>query len=171
MSRIKLFMGLGFIAPLVSYTPVAAWSPAPPLPGMEGPGGVPHYFRPYGNWAFSPLPMGPIATVNVEDGGTGYSLTPTVTVTDAYITPIRQAQVTATMDANGVITGFTIMDPGTDYVAPVVMITDSTGTGAIADAVIGGPLTGLIAGRCPFIAGPGQQRPRYYLFHHLPCLT
>ncbi len=31
---------------------------AAPLPGTEGPGGVPHYFGPYGNWAYSPLPEG-----------------------------------------------------------------------------------------------------------------
>jgi hypothetical protein len=49
------------------------------------PGGVPHYFGPYGNWAFSPLPKGGVGTVTVVDGGTGYSATPTVTVNDAYL--------------------------------------------------------------------------------------
>ena len=46
---------------------------AAPLPGIEGPGGIPHYFGPYGNWAFSPLPKGGIAEVTILDGGTGYS--------------------------------------------------------------------------------------------------
>jgi hypothetical protein len=32
----------------------AAVTPAD-LPAGEGPGGIPHYFGPYGNWAFSPL--------------------------------------------------------------------------------------------------------------------
>jgi len=48
------------------------------------PGGTPHYFGPYGNWAFSPLPKGPVGTVSVVDGGTGYT-TATVTVGDAYL--------------------------------------------------------------------------------------
>ena len=49
------------------------------------PGGVPHYFGPYGNWAFSPLPAGPVASVTVMAGGAGYSATPTVTIDDAYL--------------------------------------------------------------------------------------
>jgi len=40
-----------------------------PLPGIEGPGGVPHYFGPYANWAFSPLPKRGIASVTVDKGG------------------------------------------------------------------------------------------------------
>ncbi len=60
-----------------------AMAAAPPLPGIEGPGGVPHYFGPYGNWAFSPLPKGAVTTITVVDGGTGYTA-PTVTITDAY---------------------------------------------------------------------------------------
>ena len=118
---------------------------APSLPGVEGPGGVPHYFGPYGNWAYSPLPKGPIAAVTVVDGGAGYSGTPTVTINDAYLpaVDITPANVTAFV-TGGVITGFTINNGGAGYVAPVVTITDSTGTGAIADAVIGGALTGGI---------------------------
>jgi FtsP/CotA-like multicopper oxidase with cupredoxin domain len=107
------------------------------------PGGLPHYFGPYGNWAFSPLPAGPVATVTVVDGGTGYSATPTVTVDDAYVASFTPATVTATV-AGGVITGFTIVDGGSGYMAPVVTITDSTGTSALADAIIGGAVTGGI---------------------------
>ena len=47
--------------------------PVPPPKGIEGPGGVPHYFGPYGNWAFSPLPYGSIGTITVDSGGTGYA--------------------------------------------------------------------------------------------------
>ena len=61
MSKIKFLMFVTLIATLFAYAPVAAFTPAPPLPGIEGPGGVPHYFGPYGNWAFSPLPRGPVA--------------------------------------------------------------------------------------------------------------
>jgi FtsP/CotA-like multicopper oxidase with cupredoxin domain len=145
MNKIRLLIFVCIIATLIAHTPVAAYTPAQPLPGIEGPGGVPHYFGPFGNWAFSPLPKGPVAQVTVVDGGTGYTA-PVVTISDAYITPTTPADVTATV-VGGVITGFTINSGGVDYVAPVVIITDSTGTGALADAVIGaatlgGPLTG-----------------------------
>src|SRR5512138_1769373 len=42
---------------------------AAPLAGIEGPGGIPHYFGPYGNWAFSPLPKGPITSVTLDSAG------------------------------------------------------------------------------------------------------
>ncbi len=106
------------------------------------PGGVPHYFGPYGNWAFSPLPAGPVATVTVVDGGTGYT-SPTVTITDAYVTSFTPASVTANL-TGGVITGFTILNGGAGYMAPVVSITDTTGTGALGDAIIGVVVTGGI---------------------------
>jgi hypothetical protein len=112
-----------------------------PLPGIEGPGGVPHYFGPYGNWAFSPLPKGPVAAVTVVEGGSGYSA-PVVTITDAYGTSTVAASATATVDpTTGAITGFTGLVGGANYSAPVVTITDPTGEGAFADAVIGGTLT------------------------------
>ena len=115
---------------------------AAPLPGTEGPGGIPHYFGPYGNWAYSPLPRGPVAAVTLVDGGTGYT-NPTVTITDAYDNAsTTAASVTATFVPGGAITGFTGLAGGANYSAPVVTITDPTGTGALADAVIGGTLTG-----------------------------
>lgn len=106
---------------------------------------VPHYFGPYANWANSPLPAGPVASVSVLDGGTGYT-SPAVTVNDAYLPAgtFTPAVVTATFDATGVITGFTVSNGGAGYMAPVVTITDATGTGALADAIIGGPLAGGI---------------------------
>ena len=78
---------------------------------VADPGGVPHYFGPYGNWAFSPLPKGPVGTVSVVDGGTGYTA-PVVTIDDAYLPTLSltPAVVTATV-TDGVITGFTIIDP------------------------------------------------------------
>jgi FtsP/CotA-like multicopper oxidase with cupredoxin domain len=111
---------------------------------VADPGGVPHYFGPYGNWGFSPLPAGPVATVTVIDGGTGYTA-PIVTIDDAYLPAgsFTAATVTATVAA-GVITGFTIVDGGAGYMAPVVTITEAGGTGAVADAIIGGTLTGGI---------------------------
>jgi len=107
---------------------------------VPDPGGIPHYFGPYGNWAYSPLPSGPVAAVTPTSGGAGYTA-PLVTVDDAYVTTATPATVTAVV-TGGVITGFTVVDGGTGYVAPVVTITDPTGAGATADAVIGGILTG-----------------------------
>jgi len=117
------------------------------------PGGTPHYFGPYGNWAFSPLPKGPVGTVSVVDGGTGYT-TATVTVGDAYLPDCTVSTLPACYNAAtvnalvgtvapniGVITGFFVTDGGSGYVAPVVTITGD-GTGALADAIIGGTLTG-----------------------------
>lgn len=152
MSKIKFIIFMSMVVALIAQAHVAAFTPAPPLPGIEGPGGVPHYFGPYGNWAYSPLPMGPISSVKVVDGGSGYN-NPIVTIADAYITPTTPANVTATVNANGAITGFTIISGGADYVAPVVIITDdpalcggegqpACGTGALADAVIGAPTLG-----------------------------
>jgi hypothetical protein len=50
------------------------------------PGGIPHYFGPYPNWANSPMPMGSIASITVDDGGRFYTGTPTITIADAYFT-------------------------------------------------------------------------------------
>ena len=110
-----------------------------PLPGIEGPGGVPHYFGPFANWAYSPLPKGAIATIAVVDGGTGYSA-PVVTVSDIYGTSTN-AVATATV-TDGVITAISVDVAGSGYSAPIVTITDSTGTGATAAATIGGPFAG-----------------------------
>ncbi|MCJ7495966.1 MAG: hypothetical protein MUP68_17310, partial [Deltaproteobacteria bacterium] len=160
MSKIKFLIFMILAAALVAPAPVAAYTPAPPLPGIEGPGGVPHYFGPFGNWAFSPLPKGPVAAITVVAGGSGYTA-PVVTINDAYITPTILANVSAIV-TGGVITGFTIVNGGADYVAPVVTITDSTGTGAIADAVIGAATLGgtLTGGMLKFVdklpgLGPG----------------
>ena len=116
---------------------------AAPLPGTEGPGGIPHYFGPYGNWAYSPLPKGPVGCGHSR-GRRHRVYDPTVTITDAYGTAsTTAATVTATilsptapLPASPGLTG------GANYTAPVVTITDPTGTGALADAVIGGTLTG-----------------------------
>jgi len=105
------------------------------------PGGVPHYFGPYPNWANSPLPKGVIASITVTDGGSGYTTTPTVQITDLYYgTNVVQATATATV-VGGVITGIVLNTPGSGYSAPVVTITGD-GTGAMAMATIGPPFAG-----------------------------
>ena len=50
------------------------------------PGGIPHYFGPYPNWANSPMPMGNISNITVDNGGRFYTGNATVTITDAYFT-------------------------------------------------------------------------------------
>jgi FtsP/CotA-like multicopper oxidase with cupredoxin domain len=111
-----------------------------PLPGIEGPGGVPHYFGPYANWAYSPLPTRGILSVTVDPGagGSGY-INPTVTITDIYGT----GTATATIDpatqidlVTGAITGITLAPGSLGFHVPFVNITDPTGTGAAATAVL-----------------------------------
>ncbi|MBI5057189.1 MAG: response regulator [Nitrospirae bacterium] len=127
---------------------IQSWQLAAPLAAAAAPaafaldpGGVPHYFGPYGNWAYSPLPTGAVSVVTVEAGGSGYT-DPVVTIDDVYGTGTG-ATATATV-VGGVITAITVNTGGTGYSAPAVTITDATGTDAIASATIGGPLTGGI---------------------------
>lgn len=122
----------------------AAVQGAVAAPSALNPGGVPHYFGPYANWANSPMPMGAVTSITLTNGGSGYSANPTVTITDAYNTG-SGATATATVDpTTGVITSITIGNGGIGYTAPDVIVDDPTGTGAAATASIGGPLTGGI---------------------------
>jgi PKD repeat protein/FtsP/CotA-like multicopper oxidase with cupredoxin domain len=100
------------------------------------PGGVPHYFGPYANWANSPMPMGSIINITVDNGGTGYAA-PVVSIEDVYFTG-SGATATAAV-AGGIITNITITNPGINYTAPVVIISDPAGINAAATASIGGP--------------------------------
>ncbi len=95
------------------------------------PGGVPHYFGPYANWANSPMPKGPLFNITVDNGGTGYTA-PTVQIVDVYATG-SGATATATV-VGGVITQITVTSGGAGYTAPQAVITDPTGTGAAATA-------------------------------------
>ncbi|HOC17114.1 MAG TPA: hypothetical protein PKK95_02545, partial [Vicinamibacterales bacterium] len=108
------------------------------LPVLEGPGGVPHYFGPYGNWAYSPLPSFPILSVSVDAGGSGYSA-PEVFIKDVYGTGSDSADAplmgTATV-TDGVITEIAIPEGGKGFHVPFVEIIDPTGTGAEATAVL-----------------------------------
>jgi len=108
------------------------------------PGGIPHYFGPYANYANSPMPKGNITSITLVSGGSGYSANTTAAISDVYATGSgATANITVTA---GVVTGITIQNPGTGYTAPIVTITDpdATGTGAVATASLGGTLTGGI---------------------------
>ncbi|MBI4785586.1 MAG: multicopper oxidase domain-containing protein [Chloroflexi bacterium] len=120
---------------------VAGKKTAGRAPAAMNPGGVPQYFGPFANYANSPMPKGAVTNITLEDGGSGYTATPTVTIEDVYGTGTG-ATATATVDVNGVITAITLTSGGTNYSAPIVVITDTTGADAVASATIGGTLTG-----------------------------
>jgi hypothetical protein len=90
-----------------------------------------------------------VASVNVTSGGSGYSATPTVTLSGGGGSG---ATATATV-SGGAITGFTVTG-GSGYTAPpTVTITDTTGTGATATAVLAA--TGSVAAVSISSAGEG----------------
>ncbi len=110
-------------------------------PTMD-PGGIPHYFGPYPNYANSPMPMGSITNLTLVSGGGNYTAGTTVSITDVYGTG---SGATATIQVvNGSVTNLTLTSGGTSYTAPRVSFFDINGTGAGATATIGGTLTGGI---------------------------
>ncbi|MBP1659439.1 MAG: Fibronectin type domain protein, partial [Candidatus Aminicenantes bacterium] len=121
------------------------------------PGGVPHYFGPYPNYANSPLPAGGVGPVTVVAPGTGYT-SPTVVITDLYgVGTGAEAQAVVNPVTTG-IDAVTVSVPGTGYYAPLVLITDPAGTGADATATLVGPFTGGLHKFVDRIAGldPGD---------------
>ena len=107
------------------------------------PGGVPHYFGPYGNWAFSPLPKGTrIGAVTVD--GRRHRIhrsrrhhRTTLTTRRGSTPPLRRCPGVlhwVTSLGRGMITAITLNrrsggSGGAGYIAPVVTITDPIGTG------------------------------------------
>ncbi len=142
---------------------VTAFKAATPLPGPEGPGGIPHYFGPYANWAYSPLPTRGIASVTPVTPGTGYT-NPVVTISDIYGT--GTATATATLDAGGGIATITV-DPGSaGFHVPFVTITDPTGTGATATATLDTTVTGGLVkfvDRLPLLGPSGANNLGQYI--------
>jgi parallel beta-helix repeat protein len=120
-----------------------AGGPGDPLgaAAVMDPGGIPHYFGPYANYANSPVPTGPVTDIIMIDGGSKYT-NPTVTIADAWGTGAG-ATAKATV-VGGVITQIVTVNVGAGYSAPVVVIDDITGSGAAAEARIGGVLSGGI---------------------------
>ena len=99
----------------------------------------------------------PIVSCKVDTKGSGYSPTPTVTVSTpdfpggTWNDPNgRQATAQATVEA-GQVVGIDILDGGSGYFQPTVTITDSTGTGATAELVVG-PISTV---------NQGQEQYRY----------
>ena len=122
-------------------TTKAATAPVVNYP-WAAPGAVPHYFGPYGNWAYSPLPKRGIASVTVDAPGSGYS-NPLVRITDVYGT--GNAAATATLLAGGINT-IAVEAGSSGFHVPFVIIEDDPtkcggadpqppcGTGAVATA-------------------------------------
>ena len=100
-------------ATTILASPVTLSAPASPTDETK----VPHYFGPFPNWANSPFTLAD-ATVTIDPPASGTTAT-----------------ATATVGAGGAVTGITITDPGSGYLAaPVVTITDSAGTNTSATA-------------------------------------
>ncbi|RZL47800.1 MAG: RagB/SusD family nutrient uptake outer membrane protein [Pedobacter sp.] len=78
-----------------------------------------------------------IYTVNVINGGSGYTTVPTVTLNGGGFT--TQATATAAI-ASGRVSAITVITPGSFYAtAPTVTITGTTGTGATANVTLSNP--------------------------------
>lgn len=123
-------------------TGTSALTPAGATAAALTPGAVPDYFGLTPNYANSPMPRGAIATLSLNAGGSNYSQYPTVTIADVYGTGYG-ATMTVTV-SSGVIIAATLLNAGTNYTAPMVVIQDPSGTDADISAAIGGPLTGGI---------------------------
>jgi subtilisin-like proprotein convertase family protein len=99
------------------------------------------------------VPGRPLTGVTVTDGGTGYVIAPTVTITGGGGTG---ATAVATI-SGGVITGITLTNPGSGYRSPpTVTITGGGGTGATAVATLPGVALTSIA---VATAGAGYTSP------------
>lgn len=100
---------------------------------------------------------GSIDRITVTDGGSGYSASPTVTISapdfpsgGVYNPNGRQATATADVQG-GVIVAINLDDGGAGYFQPTITITDDTGSGATATANV--PLINLL--------NAGQEEYRY----------
>ena len=107
--------GFGFTAPAVTLTG------GNPTPGFEA----------------HAVASGMVDDLTLTNGGAGYQAQPLVTLSKPDLPDGTQATASATMDANHVVTGVTIADPGSGYTkAPTVKITDASKTdpGVFAEA-------------------------------------
>ena len=83
--------------------------------------------------SIAPLAVGRVTRVTLTDGGSGYTSTPTVTISGAGGTG---ATATATVAA-GSVTGIRLTNPGSGFLAaPTVTIAGGAGSGATATASI-----------------------------------
>jgi len=79
-----------------------------------------------------------IQSVAITDGGSGYTEPPVITVTGDCVTP---AEMTATVDSAGHVTGIVVTSPGAGYsTTAVITFSGGNGRGARASAVMGNDL-------------------------------
>lgn len=81
-----------------------------------------------------------ITSIAITNGGSGYSATPTVTISGDG----NNAEVEAVV-VDGVITGININKPGFNFTTATVVIADDTGSGAAATANIGTVMNPVVA--------------------------
>ena len=107
--------------------------------------GAPHYFGPYPNWAYSPLPGGEVLSIAVDNGGSGYT-NPVVLVEDVYAdvndpAHMSGAVVVAKTDPQtGAIVSVQLQSGGAGYTlgsTPRVVVVDPSGSGAQLSASVG----------------------------------
>jgi FtsP/CotA-like multicopper oxidase with cupredoxin domain len=120
------------VAPGPDAAPAAPALPASAVDESK----VPHYFGPYPNWANSPFTL-PDVAVTIDGDGFG-------------------ATATATVGANGAVTGITLVDPGSGYTTATVSFTGA-GTGAAASATVAA--SGAVTSVTVDQAGSGYTAP------------
>lgn len=81
----------------------------------------------------TPLSYTGIDSIEVLNSGSGYTDSPTVTITGDGTGATARAVV-----VNGKIVSIEVVNTGSDYTAAIVSISDSTGSGATASAVLSG---------------------------------
>jgi hypothetical protein len=92
--------------------------------------------RPWSDWYNAYLLQ--VEDANVINGGTGYTVPPTVTVTGDATTP---AELTATINSAGRVVALTVVYPGSGYTTtPTITFTGGNGSGATAVPVMGNNL-------------------------------
>jgi hypothetical protein len=101
--------------------------------------------------SMSSAATGALGGIYVLNGGSGYSSTPTVTITPATGNTPTTAAVATAVVSGGVVVGFNVTNHGAGYTAaPTVTITDGTGTGAFAAAA---PAWSPVVITVPFVTG------------------
>ena len=94
---------------------------------------------------------GRVISINVTNGGSGYTSEPIVAIIGGGATPTNSAAATATI-TNGVVTNINVTFSGSGYTSvPTISITGGGGSGATAIAVVRGPIKEV------HVTNPGSQ--------------
>lgn len=108
------------------------------------------------NWSKQlswPKTTGIVASISLDEGGTGYSEPPTVTIGP----PAYGEQATATaLVAEGAVTGFTVTEQGSGYISAPAVFIGGPGTGAAGSAIFA--LRDIPQPAPPLRDGSGERR-------------